>query len=107
MMRLVVEHDDLSLIAQLAADAPHHLVRRLREWTGAVRSEDGSGRLVGRLPFAKLEGVIVRDDELGFAKLVHQMPRHDVERSVVVVRVVWQQDAQSVANRDARRDDQE
>ena len=44
---------------------------------------------------------------LRLRQLLAQVGRHDVDLAVVVVRIVWQQHAQAVADGDARRDDQE
>ena len=56
---------------------------------------------------AQQEGVEVGDDDLGLAQLLQLVGRHDVALAVVVLRVVGQQHAQPVADRDAGRDDQE
>ena len=72
-MGLVVDDDDVLLVAQVAADAPHHLVRRLGE---GARSAPLARMSLVSLPaayaLAQLEGVEVGDDDLGLAELVQQ-----------------------------------
>ena len=106
VMCLVIQDDDPALVAQLAADAIDHLSGRLGEGTVAVRPENRTRGLVDGLLFAKLEGVVVREHELRLLKLVQLMRGDNIQTAVVVVRIVRQQHAQPVANRDPRRDDQ-
>ena len=109
MVGLVVDDDDVPLVAQAAADAADHLAFGFGEGrvAAALAAQDVLGELAGLDLLAAQEGVEVGDDDLGLAQLVHQVGGHDVHCAVVVARVAGQQHPQPVADRDAGRDDQE
>ena len=69
---------------------------------GLALGQDRLRELAGVDLLAQLEGVEVGDDDLGLAELFEQVGGHDVALAVVVLRVVRQQHAQPVADRDAR-----
>ena len=105
---LVVDDDDVLLVAQLAADAAHHLVGRF----GERRLVCPSARIdLVSLPAAtfsrswKAWKLVMRI--LAWPSWSMQLGRDDVALAVVVLRVVGQQHAQPVADGDAGRDDQE
>ena len=90
MVGLVVDDDDVLLVAQLAADAAHHLVGGLGEGARlAAAAEDALGQLAGGDFLAELEGVEVGDQDLGLAQLGLQVGRDDVALAVVVVAGRW------------------
>ena len=108
VVRLVVDDDDVLERQQLAAGALQHLAFGLdrRDRLAAPLQERASD--LGQLHrLALLEGVIVGDDDLGLADVRQHVGGQNLARAVVAVGIVRQQDAQPVADRDARRDDQE
>ena len=109
MVRLVVNDDDVLLVAQARGrrGAPSGPASRVNGSRSAGPGQDRLGELAGRDLLAQLEGVEVGDHDLGLAELLQQVGRHEVALAVVVVRVVGQQHAQPVADGDAGRDDQE
>ena len=103
---LVVEHDDVALVAQRAQHPAHHLVGRLGEHAWLLAGERlGELRRLDLLP--QLEGVEVGDDDLRSAEVVDAVRWHEVALAVVVLRVRRQQHPQAVPDGDPRRDDQE
>ena len=106
VMGLVVEDDDVLLACRSSRQT------RRTIWSGV--SVNGLGVAVGRPGshfvelagldlLAQLEGVEVGDEDLGLAcRPVELLGRDDVALAVVVLRVVGQQDAQPVADGDAR-----
>lgn len=109
MVRFVVDHQDVLEADKILYDALEHLAGRLDGLgSGAGRAGEhrpGSRREVeGRL---LLIGVVVRDDH---ARRIHQrqqIHRHELAFGIVRFGVVGQQHAQTVANRDAGRGDEE
>ena len=107
VVRLVVDDHDLAVLAQVVADAVHHLVGRLGERAGRVGGQHPLGQPARVALLAELEGVEVGDDDLRRAQVAAVLGRDDVEFPVVVVRVGRQQDAEPVADGDAGGDDEE
>ena len=107
MVGFVVEDDDVFLGAQLAADAPDHLVGRFGKDAGSAVGENSFCELAGTDLFAEQERVKVGDDDPGLAELFELMTGDDVAQTVIIIGVVGKQHTQPVANRDARADDQE
>ena len=69
VVRLVVDDDDVLLVAQLAADAADHLVGRLRERRSiSPLRQNRFGELAGGHLLAQQEGVEVGDQDLGLAR---------------------------------------
>jgi len=99
---LVVEHHDVPLGAQFPADAAHYLVGRLREGARVAAGEDLLGEPGCLHALARQEAVIVGDDDLGVTQLRQLVGGHQVALAVVVARVLWEQHAEPVADRDAR-----
>ena len=69
VVRLVVDDHDLAVLAQVAADAVHHLVGRFGERAGRVGGEDALGQPARVALLAQLEGVEVGDDDLRRAQV--------------------------------------
>ena len=103
---LVVEDDDVLLVAQFPTDAADHLVRRFGERAVVSLGENRLRELSGRDLLAQFEGVEVRDEILAWPSCSSRWAGNDVPLAVIVLRVVRQQHAQPVADGDARRDDQ-
>ena len=103
MVGLVVDDDDVPLVAELAANTVDHLGGALVE----VGAENLLGQLVGLDQLAGLEGMEVGDQDLGSAELPDQVGRDQVAQPVIVLGVVGQEHPQPVADGDARGDDEE
>ena len=74
---------------------------------GVPSRENRLRELAGADLLAELEGVKVGDDDPGLAELFKLVAGDDVAKAVVIVGVVGEQDAQTVADGDAGADDQE
>jgi hypothetical protein len=107
VMGLVVQHDDVLLAAELPADPADHLTLGFGEGRFLALLQDRFRELAGRDLFAAKKGVVVGDQDPGFAHRVPQVGRDDLQSLVVVLRVAGEQDAQPVLDRDAWRDDEE
>ena len=59
------------------------------------------------MSLASAEGVVVGDDDLGPLDVAEHVGRHEFALAVIAVRIVRQQHAQPILDRDAGRDDQE
>ncbi len=106
MVCLVVDDDDAPLRAQLPADAPHDLVRGLGERAGFLRAQQRLGQPCSVAAFMREKGVIVGDDDLRSLEPLEQLAGEEVPFAVVVRRVIGQEDAQAVADRDAGTDEE-
>jgi len=109
VMRFVIDDDDPFHLEQARANALQHLAFAFRG-IGLLRGtaiEEHLAALADWQGLATLECVVVGDDDFGLAEVAEQVRRQQFAGLVVVIRVVRQQDAQAVANRDSRRDDQE
>jgi hypothetical protein len=106
-MALVIDDDDVLLVAELAADAPHHLVGRLGERAVPIARENllSERGAVGML--AGQKGVVVGDDDLRLLQVGQQFGWQQVELAIVVLPFAGHEHAQAVANRDAGGDDEE
>ena len=109
VVRLVVEHDDLALRAQISEDSPHHLVGRLGEHArGVTLGEQHLLRGLWRAELLlRLEGVEVGDHDLRGSEVWQPVRGDEVHLPVVVRRVARQENAQPVADRDSGADDEE
>src|SRR5665648_1300593 len=75
VVRLVVDHHDVPLVAELAAHAADHLVGGLGEGAlrgGVAAGQQALGQPAGRDLLAQQEGVKVGDHDLGAVEPVHQ-----------------------------------
>lgn len=80
---------------------------RRRAGLGAGGVKEFLGVAGGVAFFARLKSVEIGDEDLGFFQFAAHFFGHDVERAVVVARFVGVENAETVANGDARRDDEE
>ena len=76
MMGFVIDDDDVLLVPQVPADSQDHLVGGLGESTALVAAQELTGGLRHGDLLSKLEGVPVRDDDLGLAELALEMWGH-------------------------------
>ena len=102
-MGLVVDDDDVPLVAELPANAVDHLGGGLVE----VGAENLLGQLVGFDQLPDLESVEVGDEDLRPAELPDQVGGNEVAEPVVVLGVVGIEYPKPVADRDPRGDDEE
>ena len=108
VMRLVVQDEDVLHAHQIGHHPLEHLsfgfegiqflAAPLKQGASALRKLDA---------LAKLEGVVVGDDDLGAVHVVQHVARDQFAAGVVAVRIVRLQDAQAVLDREARRNNEE
>ena len=107
-MRFVVEHDDLLHAHQVRHDPLKHLplgLLRGQLLAPALKKRATALRKIKRL--SELEGVVIRDDDLGTIEIAEHLVWHKLPALVVTVWVVRMQDAQPIANGDAGSNDEE
>ena len=108
VMRLVVDNQNVLHAHQVRHDALQHLAfgfQGQRSVAGAALQQLAA--TFGQLnALTHLEGVVVRDDDLGFAHVVEHVVGQQLTVFVIAVRVVGLQDAQTVLDGQARRADQ-
>ena len=109
VVRLIVDDHDVLQAHQVGHDALKHLsfsLNRLqRLFTPAFQC--GSRSLRDVRSFAKLEGVVVRDDDLGPVEVGQHVVRDQLAALIIAVRVIRLQDSQAISNSDSWCDDQE
>ena len=107
-MCLVIDDRDVLEAHQAVGDTAHHLPLGL---LGPKRLptplQCTTGDLVHGKHVAQLEGVIVRDDDLGLSHVIQHVGRDKFSGLVIALGVLRHQHAQAVADGDTRRDDQE
>ena len=116
MMRFVIDNDDVFLVAQFAANAPNHLIGCFGErtcscdfsrlTTQVVTTQNVFRDLACRHALAQFERMKIGDDDFGFAQFGEQVRWNDVMLAVIVLGIVREKDAQTVADGDTWRDDQ-
>jgi hypothetical protein len=119
VVRFVVDDDDLALApaalgpaAEIAQHAGDHLIVGLLELVGlvGVAGEEllgVGGDALELLGVPELEGVVVRDGDLGLLEGAPEIVRDEVALAVVVLVVAGVEHAQAIADGDARGDDEE
>src|SRR5437764_12504101 len=58
-------------------------------------------------PFTQLQGVVVRDDDLGALEIAQHVARHQLTAGVVTIRVIGLEHAQAITDGQTGCDDQE
>lgn len=114
-MSLVVEHHDLLRVLaggpQVAQHPTHHRLRGLLERVVGTVTPKQQTRIAcdvaDLLGVLELKSVKVRDHDAGLLQAALDVCRDQIAQVVVVLGILWQQDAQPVPDGDARRDDQE
>src|SRR5712671_1625855 len=106
MVGFIVEDNDALLVTELSAHALHNLVRCLRESTGLVATEQFLRKPSGVPTLLWKEGMVVLDDDLRSLQSFEQVRRQNVTLAVVVVGIVRQKNAQAIADRDSRANDE-
>ena len=112
VVRLVVQHDDAAVLAreaqQVVGDPLQHLAVVLNRVRGRIAAlEQRTTRLADLQRLARLEGVVVGDDDLGAVDVRQHVRRDQFPAFVIAVRVVGLQDAQAVSDGDAGRHHEE
>jgi hypothetical protein len=107
--RLVVQHDYVLHAHEFWHDALKHLAVGFEslQLFAAPAFDRVARALRDVYALAQLEGVVVGDDDLGAVDVRQHVGRHNFPVPVVTFRVVGEQNAQPVTDRDARRHDQE
>jgi hypothetical protein len=85
---------------QIAAGAPQHLALGFAG-IGTAALAQGAIDLRGIVALAPAEGVVVGDDDLRPLEVAEHVVRHQFPLAVIAVRVVRQQHAQPILDRDA------
>ncbi len=108
MMRLVINHVNAVVIQQLAASSREHLGIGFRgpERFGRIALQKAARDLGQRQGLAMLKRMVIGDHDLGAADFRQHFRRHDFACLVVIVGLARQQHAKTVADGDARGDDQ-
>ncbi len=104
----VVEHEDVFHAHQVGHDALDHLAfgfQCIEVVAAALKQCPPAGRELDSL--AKLESVVVGDDDLGPLDVVEHVAGNQLAAGVVAVGVVRLENAQAVLDRQAWGDDQE
>ncbi len=107
-MRLVVDNDDIFEAHQFLGNAPDHLALGFLRHDGLVPPlQKGAPDLVDFQQFLQLEGVVVRDDDLGLVDVLDHVAGNEFPRAVIAINVVREKDAQPILDRDAGRNYEE
>ena len=107
VMSLVIEHEDVLQAHQAGHHSLDHLsfgFQRVQFFAAAL--EQGAAALGKLDALAKLESVVIRDDDLGAIELAEHVAGNQLPVLVVAVRVVRLEHAEPVADGQARRHDE-
>ena len=105
----VVDDEDVFEAHEFRHDALDHLAFGFFgfEIFAVAAFEESAGAFGYVQPFARFEGVVIRDDDPGFTDLRKHVPRDEFAGFVITVGVVRLQDAEAVFNGEAGGDDEE
>ncbi|MBA7555952.1 hypothetical protein ES705_48645 [subsurface metagenome] len=105
MVGLVVNDDNVSLVPQFPADTTNHLVWCLSKRISCALCKNTLGEFTSFHELTPLKGMKISNNDFGLSEFCHPLSWKDITLLIIILRVVGQQNTQTITDSNPRCDD--